>query len=224
MASAAARRRASPLSRQRARLERAARLVEAAPQLGRRRRCARRRPKRGAGLARDARAHALGRARTARRRRRPAAARTGSGRCRRDEPAGASSRSAACERLLGGGARARAAASSTSAPTRSRSPNGSSRRASSAPVELAGHQRADRTSPARRRSVSSATRRRSSSSATMVTAWCSVRRSNSVSGPPSLAATSQRLRAAGRRRPRGVACAPRTGSASARPASAPPGA
>ena len=74
-------------------------------------------------------------------------------------------------------------------PVRSRSPNGCRRRASSGPASSPDTS-ALSTSPARRRSVSSAIRRRRSSSATIVTAWCSVRRSNSVSAARSLAATS----------------------------------
>ena len=103
-------------------------------------------------------------------------------------------------------------------PARSRSPNGSSRRSSSGPASSP-ETSAVRTSPARRRSVSSAIRRRSSSSATIVTAWCSVSRSNSDSCPLSLAATSH---ACGALSSPPVARA--TGSASERPSSSPPGA
>ena len=67
--------------------------------------------------------------------------------------------------------------------------------------------------------MSSAIRRRSSSSATIVTAWCSVRRSNSDSAPSSLAATSHACGA-----PSSPPVARATGSASARPSSSPPGA
>ena len=174
---------------QRARLQRAARLVEAAPQLGRRDAAAGARRER-AGRPRAPRARACARrARTARRRRPRAAARTGSARrarrARRRPPrarARASASSAAARAPRGGcDARAR--------PPRSRSPNGSSRRASSAPARSPATS-AVSTSPASRRSVSSTTRRRSSSSATIVTAWCSVSRSSSFSGPASLAAIS----------------------------------
>ena len=74
--------------------------------------------------------------------------------------------------------------------TRPPSPNGSRRRASSAP-RASPRTTSASTSPASRRSVSSATRRRSSSSATTVTAWCRTRRSNSDRPPASLTATSQ---------------------------------
>ena len=89
-----------------ARLERAARLVEAAPQVAGRDGPARRPPAAtGRPRARRARAGAR-RARTARRRRPPAAARTGSARPAATSPPPASSRTRARERLLGRGARA----------------------------------------------------------------------------------------------------------------------
>ena len=77
--------------------------------------------------------------------------------------------------------------------TRPPRPNGSSRRASSAPASRPDTISAS-TSPARRRSVVSATWRRSSSSAITVTAWCRISRSNSDRPPVSLAATQPGLR------------------------------
>ena len=117
------------------------------------------------------------------------------------------------QRVLGRGLAAVRGGASTSAAARSRSPNGSSRRARSAPSRSP-ETIAVSTSPASRRSVSSATRRRSSSSATIVTAWCSVRRSNSVSAPPSLAATSHACGAG----PSPARCPPAAPAASAAPA------
>ena len=55
-----------------------------------------------------------------------------------------------------------------------------------------------------------------------MTAWCSVRRSNSVSAPASLAPTSHACGTSAGAAVPSAACA-RTGSASARPSSSPPG-
>ena len=126
-----------PSPEQRLRLERAARLVERAPQVGRRRRRGRRRPASAhAGVARHARAHALGEreqlvvalAALERQQRAREPARAGR------QPAGRLVAQRRGQRRPRRRALTERGGASTSTPTRSRRPNGSSRRASSGPA------------------------------------------------------------------------------------------